>query len=253
MIYPGKLVHADDQVTLIADRWLVLCQGRLVDLAVWQTIIPVGGAIQSRSDREWPVLARVSGRWVSGWPAWPCLPLPCTGDGCGPGGSTLISPRISGSSISMMRLWTRPWRGVAARLDSGGMTILARGDVAQVGASRVSAHRVLRMLIRSSRRSLGCLYVSVTFYCTYAIGTTDGNAATAIVNVHSNRNYSIGVSIPGSPNRWRSTSPASAERTRSCASSASAASLRQARRRARIPEHLPGRTLNRPLRHHPRQ
>ncbi len=78
----------------------------------------------------------------------------------------------------------RPWRSVAARLDRGGMTILARSDVAQIGASRcVRESECSESLIGGRRNSIGCLYVSVTFYCAYAIRTTDGDAATAFVRV----------------------------------------------------------------------
>jgi formylglycine-generating enzyme required for sulfatase activity len=94
----------------------------------------------------------------------------------------------------------RPWRSVAARLDQGEMTILARSDVSQIGASRCAREsECSEPVIRSRRGSFGCLDVSVRFYCAYAIRTTDGNAATAFVMVSSNRNYSIGVTIPGSP------------------------------------------------------
>jgi formylglycine-generating enzyme required for sulfatase activity len=94
----------------------------------------------------------------------------------------------------------RPWQGVAARLDRGGMTILTRSDIADVGASRCTREsECTESLIRTRRWSIGCPYVSVRFYCAYAIKTTDGNTATAFLKVFSNRNYSVGVTAPGSP------------------------------------------------------
>jgi formylglycine-generating enzyme required for sulfatase activity len=98
----------------------------------------------------------------------------------------------------MMRLWRVP--GAAWPLVSTGAKILARSDIAQIGASRCAREsECSESLIRSRRSSFGCLDVSVRFYCGYAIRTTDGNAATAFVRVDSNRQYSIGVTIPGSP------------------------------------------------------
>ena len=58
----------------------------------------------------------------------------------------------------------RPWRSVAARLERGGMTILARSDIAQVGASRcVRRSECSELLIGGRRNSIGCVYVSVRF------------------------------------------------------------------------------------------
>ena len=80
------------------------------------------------------------------------------------------------------------------------MTILARSDIAQIGASRCAREsECSESFIEGRRHSIGCLYVSVRFYCAYAITTTSGDAATALVRVSSNRHYSIGVTIPGSP------------------------------------------------------
>jgi formylglycine-generating enzyme required for sulfatase activity len=94
----------------------------------------------------------------------------------------------------------RPWRSIAARLDQGGMTILSRSDIADIGASRCTREsECTESFIRTRRWSIGCAYVSVRFYCAYAIRTADGNAATAFLRVSSNRNYSIGVTAPGSP------------------------------------------------------
>jgi formylglycine-generating enzyme required for sulfatase activity len=94
----------------------------------------------------------------------------------------------------------RPWRSMAARLDRGEMTILARSDIAQIGASRCAREsECSEPVIGGRRRSFGCLYVSVRFYCAYDIKTTDGSAATAFVRVDSNPRYSTGVTIPGAP------------------------------------------------------
>jgi formylglycine-generating enzyme required for sulfatase activity len=91
-------------------------------------------------------------------------------------------------------------RGVTARLDRGGMTILGRSDIARVGASRcVRGSECSVPFIETRKGWLGCSYVSVMFTCTYAVTTTDGRAATALVRLDSNRNYSSGVDIPGSP------------------------------------------------------
>ena len=50
----------------------------------------------------------------------------------------------------------RPWRSVAARLDRGGMTILSRSDVAQIGASRCARESDCpESLIRTRRGSFG--------------------------------------------------------------------------------------------------
>ena len=82
----------------------------------------------------------------------------------------------------------RPQRAVAGRLDGGGMAILARSDIAQVGASRcIRESECSEALIRTVRRSIGCTYVTVRFYCAYAVRTTDGNAVTAFAQIHSNR------------------------------------------------------------------
>jgi formylglycine-generating enzyme required for sulfatase activity len=102
----------------------------------------------------------------------------------------------------------RPWRGIAARLDRGGMTILARSDIADIGTSRCTREsECTESLIRTRRASIGCPYVSVRFYCAYAIRTTDGNAATAFLKVNSNRNYSPGVTVPGSPGPFEVDGP----------------------------------------------
>jgi formylglycine-generating enzyme required for sulfatase activity len=91
-------------------------------------------------------------------------------------------------------------RGVTSRLDRGGMTILGRSDIARVGASRcVRRSECSESVIKTRKGSLGCSYVSVTFDCTYAVTTTDGTAATALVSLSSNRNYSSGMSLPGGP------------------------------------------------------
>src|SRR5262245_11726507 len=53
----------------------------------------------------------------------------------------------------------RPWRSVAARLERGEMTILARSDVAQIGASRCAREsECSEPVIRTRRGSLGCLH-----------------------------------------------------------------------------------------------
>ena len=68
------------------------------------------------------------------------------------------------------------------------MAILARSDIAQVGASRcIRESECSEALIRTVRRSIGCTYVTVRFYCAYAVRTTDGNAVTAFAQIHSNR------------------------------------------------------------------
>ena len=38
-----------------------------------------------------------------------------------------------------------------------------------------------------------------THWGNYAVTTTDGTAATALVSLSSNRNYSSGMSLPGGP------------------------------------------------------
>jgi formylglycine-generating enzyme required for sulfatase activity len=91
----------------------------------------------------------------------------------------------------------RPRRAVAARLDGGGMAILARSDVAQVGASRcIRESECSEAFIRTSRRSIGCSYVTVKFYCAYAVGTTDGNAGTAFAKIYSNPGKPLQVDQP---------------------------------------------------------
>jgi hypothetical protein len=91
----------------------------------------------------------------------------------------------------------RPRRAVAARLDGGGMAILARSDVAQVGASRcIRESECSEAFIRTSRRSIGCSYVTVKFYCAYAVGTTDGNAGTAFAKIYSNPGKPLQVELP---------------------------------------------------------
>lgn len=91
----------------------------------------------------------------------------------------------------------RPRRAVAARLDGGGMAILARSDVAQVGASRcIRESDCSEALIRTSRRSIGCAYVTVRFYCAYAVRTTDGNAGTAFARIYSNPGKPLQVDQP---------------------------------------------------------
>src|SRR5262245_29176389 len=86
--------------------------------------------------------------------------------------------------------------GVAARLERGGLTVLSRSDIAQVGASKCTRESTCA---ESSRRI--CKFVSVTFYCAYAVTDTAGNAATAIVKANSNPKYEVGTNIPGSP-KW---------------------------------------------------
>ena len=106
----------------------------------------------------------------------------------------------------------RPRRAVAARLDGGGMVILARSDIAQVSASRCLRELdCSEAMIGTRRSSIGCYYVSVRFDCAYAVKTTDGNAGTAFVQISSNRNYSIGVSIPGSPKPLQAEQPSFGE------------------------------------------
>ena len=81
----------------------------------------------------------------------------------------------------------RPRRAVAARLDGGGMAILARSDIAHIGASRcIRESTCSEELIRTIRRSIGCTYVTVRVYCACAVRTTDGNAGTAFAQIYSN-------------------------------------------------------------------
>jgi formylglycine-generating enzyme required for sulfatase activity len=102
----------------------------------------------------------------------------------------------------------RPRRAVAARLDSGGMTILARSDIAQVQPSRCARDSdCSEAMFWIGRRSYGCSYVTVRFHCAFAIKTADGRAATAFAQISSNRNYSVGVSIPGSPKPFETEQP----------------------------------------------
>jgi formylglycine-generating enzyme required for sulfatase activity len=108
--------------------------------------------------------------------------------------------RIEGFNDALVA--RRNGRGVTARLERGGLAILARSDVAQVGASqcaRESECPAPFSIGASYRRApLGCFYVRVTFSCAYAIRTTDGDAATAFVQFESNPRYEVGVSAPGS-------------------------------------------------------
>ena len=91
----------------------------------------------------------------------------------------------------------RPRRAVAARLDGGGMAILARSDIAQVGASRcIRESECSEAFVRTSRRSIGCAYVRVRFYCAYAVRTTDGNAGTAFARIYSNPGKPLQVEQP---------------------------------------------------------
>jgi hypothetical protein len=93
--------------------------------------------------------------------------------------------------------WVRPRRAVAARLDGGGMAILARSDIAQVGASRcIRESECSEALIKTIRRSIGCTYVTVRFYCAYAVGTTEGNAGTAFAKIYSNPGKPLQVEQP---------------------------------------------------------
>jgi formylglycine-generating enzyme required for sulfatase activity len=85
--------------------------------------------------------------------------------------------------------------GVTARLERGGMTVLGRSDIAEVGASKCT--RESSCLER--RRSRGCTYVLVQFTCAYAVKDGTGGAAAAVVRFSSNPDYSVGVDIPGSP------------------------------------------------------
>ena len=86
--------------------------------------------------------------------------------------------------------------GVAARLERGGMTVLSRSDIAQVGASKCSRESTC-----SESRRRGCNFVMVTFYCAFAVKAADGSAATAVVKAYSNPQYGIGVNVPGSA-KW---------------------------------------------------
>ena len=91
--------------------------------------------------------------------------------------------------------------GVIARPERGGLTILGRGDVAQVGASQCVREMACQSYLPLPLRNdpgLACLYVGVRFSCAYAIKTADGNAATAYAKFESNRRYEMGVSTPGS-------------------------------------------------------
>jgi hypothetical protein len=84
--------------------------------------------------------------------------------------------------------------GVIARLERGGLTILARSDVAQIGASQcvreMACESYLRLPLRNDP-GLACLHVGVTFSCAYAIKTTDGRTATAFAKFHSNRQHEM--------------------------------------------------------------
>jgi formylglycine-generating enzyme required for sulfatase activity len=102
----------------------------------------------------------------------------------------------------------RPRRAVVARLDSGGMGILARSDIAQVQPSRcVRDSACSEALFWIGRRSYGCSHVTVRFHCAFAIRTADGGAATAFAQISSNRSYTVGVSIPGSPKPFETELP----------------------------------------------
>lgn len=96
-------------------------------------------------------------------------------------------------------LVARRWRGVTARLDRGGMAVLGRSDIAEVGASQCRRQSECAESVVGGRTGLGCLYVSVEFNCSYAVKTTDGGSATAIVRARSNRGFTIGVTAPGRP------------------------------------------------------
>ena len=77
------------------------------------------------------------------------------------------------------------------------MAILARSDIAQVGASRcVRESECSEAFIKTIRRSIGCTYVTVRFYCAYAVRTTDGNAGTAFAKIYSNPAKPLQVEQP---------------------------------------------------------
>jgi formylglycine-generating enzyme required for sulfatase activity len=91
--------------------------------------------------------------------------------------------------------------GVAARLDGGRMTRLRRGDVAEVGASKCA--RATECSLSGRRRRASCWEVAVTFTCAYAVKDGSGHEATAILTIRSNSEYRDGVTVPGSPKRFR--------------------------------------------------
>jgi formylglycine-generating enzyme required for sulfatase activity len=132
------------------------------------------------------LLVAVNWGWVRAWWLYPSLSE---------------DQQIEGFNDALVA--RRNGRGVTARLERGGMAILARSDVAQIGASqctRDSECPAPFSIGASYRRApIGCFYVRVTFSCAYAIRTTDGDAATAFVKFESNPGYEIGVSAPGSP------------------------------------------------------
>jgi formylglycine-generating enzyme required for sulfatase activity len=74
------------------------------------------------------------------------------------------------------------------------MTVLGRSDIVEVGASKCTRES---SCLESSRRS--CRYVLVQFTCAYAVKDATGHAAAAVVKYSSNRDYRVGVNIPGSP------------------------------------------------------
>jgi formylglycine-generating enzyme required for sulfatase activity len=102
----------------------------------------------------------------------------------------------------------RPRRAVAARLDSGGMVILARSDIAQIQPSRcVRNSECSEALIQIGRRGIGCSYVTVRFHCAYDITTSDGSTGKAFAQIASNPRYTIGTNLPSSPKPFETEQP----------------------------------------------
>ena len=121
-------------------------------------------------------LLMVGWAWVRAWLVYPDLSQ---------------QQRIESFSEALERF---TYGGVTARLERGGMTVLGRSDIAEVGASKCTRES---SCLESSRRS--CSYVLVQFTCAYAVKDAAGGAAAAVVMYSSNPDYSVGVNIPGSP------------------------------------------------------
>ena len=97
----------------------------------------------------------------------------------------------------MRRSWTvpgAPWLRVSTEAEwpFSPAATLRKSEPPAASANRSAPKRSSE----TSRRSIGCAYVTVRFYCAYAVRTTDGNAGTAFAKIYSNPGKPLQVEQP---------------------------------------------------------